>query len=112
VNGHDFRFPKPAGPSLPLVAEELDTRCLARFAAACAACLAAAQTDLRAALRQSVKLCPTHYESVAALATRMASNQAESDKVMAAFDGATPEMCCLPLHGIRLEGPSASLALC
>ena len=58
------------------------------------------------------EIVPTHYESVAALATRMASNQAESDKVMAAFDGATPEMCCLPLHGIRLEGPSASLALC
>jgi hypothetical protein len=61
-------------------------------------------------LREAVKLCPTLR--VAALATRMASNQAESDKVMAAFDGATPEMCCLPLHGIRLEGPSASLALC
>jgi hypothetical protein len=104
VNGHDFRFPKPAGPSLPLVAEELDTRCLARFAAACAACLAAAQTD-------GGEIAP-HPFRVAALATRMASNQAESDKVMAAFDGATPEMCCLPLHGIRLEGPSASLALC
>ena len=42
---------------LALVAEELDTRCLARFAAACAACLAAAQADLRAALLEAVKLC-------------------------------------------------------
>tara|TARA_B100000768_G_C11085293_1_gene292599 strand:- start:97 stop:648 length:552 start_codon:yes stop_codon:yes gene_type:complete len=42
---------------LGLVAEELDVRCLARFAAACAACLAAAQSELRAALLVAVKLC-------------------------------------------------------
>ena len=42
---------------LALVAEELDAPCLARFAAACAACLAAAQSELRAALLETVLLC-------------------------------------------------------
>ena len=42
---------------LALVAGELDALCLARFAAACAACLTAAQSELRAALLAVVKLC-------------------------------------------------------
>ena len=42
---------------LALVAEELDAPCLGRFAAACAACLAAAQSELRAALLEMVLLC-------------------------------------------------------
>ena len=42
---------------LALVAGELDAPCLARFAAACAACLTAAQSELRAALLAVVKLC-------------------------------------------------------
>merc|ERR1712166_401158 len=48
--------------SLPLelvtvVAEKLDTRSLAHFAAASAACLAAAQHELRVALRAAVERC-------------------------------------------------------
>ena len=48
--------------SLPLelvtiVAEQLDTRSLANFAAASAACLAAAQNELRVALTAAVKRC-------------------------------------------------------
>ena len=42
--------------------------------------------------------CPPASSSLA-IARRdvdMASNQAESDKVMPAFDGATPEMCASP----------------
>ena len=42
---------------LALVTGELDALCLARFAAACAACLTAAQSELRAALLAVVKLC-------------------------------------------------------
>ena len=39
------------------VAEELDELCLASFAAACSACRAAAQAELRAALLAAVKRC-------------------------------------------------------
>ena len=42
---------------LMLVAEDLDVRCLARFAAACKVCLAAAEDELHAALLAVVEHC-------------------------------------------------------
>ena len=42
---------------LMLVAEEIDAPCIARFAAASTVCLAAAQGELRAALRTAVQRC-------------------------------------------------------